>query len=109
MLAITVYVPSESNGRPIDAKTRQRCLEATLSSLSHFFGGATAIEGQGAWVNSDGALVRERVTLCQSFTDDETANKYWAGVLAIAHGLKKDLSQESVLVTRQNSAEVSFV
>jgi len=99
MLQVTVTVPSESAGRTLDAGMRQAALEKVLAGLSGMFGGATSTEGQGAWVNGAGTLVRENVTLASSFAEDAAVNDKWQDVKALAGWLKDSLAQESVLVS----------
>ena len=46
----------DNNGKPLDD-----LIEVTLRMFAKKFGGATAIEAQGAWIGPDGKLYREPV------------------------------------------------
>lgn len=109
MLSVSVYVPSESRGQPIDATKRQTALDNVLKDLSRLFGGATAQDGIGAWVNGDGDLVREHVTIAKSYADDNEVIAHWRDVLELGRYVKAYLGQESVLVSQEPVSAVEFV
>lgn len=58
-------------------------------------GGYTSTEGQGGWVNADGAECLELVHVITSYMDDDEDNRLW--VEALARQYKADAEQDAVL------------
>lgn len=109
MLSVNVTVPSrDRDGVPLGGQ-REYALDYVESELSRLFGGATATDGHGAWLNSNGQLVKEDVTIVQSFADDDAARQNWPQVRMLAAWLKETLRQESVLISMTPVQEVEFV
>jgi len=69
-----------------------------LSFLSNQFGGATAIEGAGAWLSSSAGLVTEKITICYAFTNLAGLFRGRRAVLDYAKKLRDDMSQEAISV-----------
>lgn len=89
---VTLYVPSNVQGKVIDNSEHVR---KTLRFLADRFGGSTAQQAKGAWINDVGELVEEDVTLCYAYHDgSELAIDEL--IRAFAEGIKSALSQESV-------------
>lgn len=59
------------------------------------FGGATAIDGTGAWLSDDNQLVKEKVTIVYSFVEDLDKKKL-NQVVDYAQSLKEEMKQSSV-------------
>ena len=93
---VKIYVPSTVKGDiPITEEAHQKFVDQAMTKLSGWFGGATAIPGQGAWVDDKGTLIKEKVTIVYAFAetlDKDAINK----VAAYAKQLKEDLSQSSI-------------
>lgn len=110
MLSVELFLPSkDSLGNLLGDDERESVRYYVESELSRLFGGTTSTEGQGAWINSKGELMRERVTIIQSFADDEDARQNWDKVQNIAKYVKDALRQESVLVRAAPVQMVQFV
>ncbi|MEK3734833.1 MULTISPECIES: DUF3574 domain-containing protein [Paenibacillus] len=93
---VKVYVPSTVKGDiPITEEAHQKFVDQTLTQLSSWFGGATAIPGEGAWVDDKGTLIKENVTIVYAFTDklDKAAIDQ---VVDYAKQLKDDLAQSAI-------------
>jgi len=108
MLSVSVFVPSESDGVVLNAAKRDAALDHVLERLSTLFGGATVYEAQGAWSNGHG-IVKERVTVAKSYTDEETVEARWDAVEDLGRWLKSELQQESVLLSVEPVSRVEFL
>jgi hypothetical protein len=90
---VKIYVPSTYNvDQPID---NTPYVNKSLEEFSKMFGGATAIDGTGSWMSDDNQLIKEKVTIVYSFTEDldkKTINQ----VVAYAKSLKEEMKQSSV-------------
>ena len=91
---VKVYVPSTRDVTIATDNTVE--VEQTLSMLSTFFGGATSYEAFGAWLSTNGQIVKERVTICESYCDQDSLQSYIDGVYDYCLSLKKHLSQEAI-------------
>lgn len=90
---IKIYVPSTYNvDQPID---NTPYVNQSLETFSKMFGGATAVEGTGAWVSEDDQLVKEKVTIVYSFAED-LDKKSINAVVAYAKSLKEDMKQSAI-------------
>ena len=63
---LTLYVPDPNDGT-LDSAVREY-----ERFLSHLFGGCTTTEATGSWINGQGKLERERMTLITSYIPDES-------------------------------------
>ncbi|WP_242490877.1 DUF3574 domain-containing protein [Priestia endophytica] len=90
---VKIYVPSTYNiDEPVDNK---KYVDQSLEKFSNMFGGATSIDGTGAWIGDNKKLVKEKVTIVYSFAeklDKDKINK----VVEYAKYLKNDMKQSSV-------------
>lgn len=90
---VKLYVPSTYDvDQPID---NTPYVNRTLEKFSGIFGGATAIDGQGAWLSDEKKLVKEKVTIVYSFgekLDRKTMNQ----VVDYAKLLKEEMKQSAV-------------
>ena len=79
MFKATITVPTkQQNGEPVeDLEIVKRVV---AKNLSEWFGGCTATSGNGSWVDSQGNIVSEDVTVFTSLTDNRN-------VLPILEGL----------------------
>lgn len=90
---VKIYVPSTYNmDQPID---NTPYVNQSLETLSKMFGGATAIEGTGAWVADNDQLIKEKVTIVYSFSEKLNKSKI-NEVVAYAKYLKEEMKQSSV-------------
>jgi hypothetical protein len=93
---VKIYVPSTVKGDiPITDAAHQKFVDQTLTKLSGWFGGATAIPGEGAWVDNHKTLIKEKVTIVYAFAeklDKDSLNQ----VVDYAKKLKDDLAQSAI-------------
>lgn len=90
---VKIYVPSTYDiDQPID---NTPYVNETLETFSKMFGGATSIEGTGAWVSDNEELIKEKVTIVYSFVEKLDKRKV-NEVVAYAKSLKEEMKQSSV-------------
>jgi hypothetical protein len=90
---VKLYVPGTIHqSEPVD---NTPYVDKTLTKFSTMFGGATAINGTGGWVNDSGQLIKEKVTIVYSFADKLTDQRI-DEVVAYAKALKLEMTQSSV-------------
>lgn len=90
---VKIYVPSTYNvDEPID---NTPYVNQSLETFSKMFGGATAIEGTGAWVSDEDKLIKEKVTIVYSFAED-LDKKSINAVVAYAKSLKEEMKQSAI-------------
>lgn len=90
---VKIYVPSTYDvDQPID---NTPYVNKTLEKFSGMFGGATAVDGTGAWLSDDEQLVKEKVTIVYSFAEDLDKKKI-KQVVDYARALKEEMKQSSV-------------
>jgi hypothetical protein len=91
--SVKIYVPSTLNvDIAIDAK---KFIERVEYELSNMFGGCTSYETFGSYVSDSGKLVREAVTVVNSFST-KIENEQMEMVIQICEWLKMEMSQECV-------------
>ena len=72
--SFTLYVPSrKSDGSVID----DVLLGSPASELSYKCGGCTELKGEGCYINDNGLLMREKVTLLKAFSVDAISVEEW--------------------------------
>ncbi|WP_026584156.1 hypothetical protein [Bacillus sp. J33] len=92
---VKIYVPSTYNvDQPID---NTPYVNQSLEKFSEMFGGATAIDGTGAWLSDQDQLVKEKVTIVYSFAEDLDKKKI-NQVVEYAKSLKEEMKQSSVSI-----------
>jgi len=93
---VKIYVPSTVKGSiPITEEAQQKFVDQALGKFSEWFGGATAVDGEGAWVDKDKTLIKENTTIVYAFAktlDKKSIDQ----VVAYGKQLKEDLAQSSV-------------
>ena len=106
---IAVYIPGTNGTRQIDSA---RYVERALELFANLFGGST-IESRprahnvtGAWNDSRGNLIRERITIVEYYTDKSTPAANVEIVRAWAIDLKSELNQESFAISVNQTLEL---
>jgi hypothetical protein len=95
---VEVYVPGTLGDQELDTIEHKRWVRTALRTLAVLFGGATAIPAQGSWVDNQGQLIVETVTLVYSHTDTLSIAQLRA-VHQLAAALRNKLNQEAVAVS----------
>lgn len=91
MTRISVYLPKEASGYA-DAS------ENIETRMCDAFGGFTAYDARGGWKAPDGDIVREPVTVYESFTDMKAHQAYQAAQAA-AHAVATLTDETAVMYT----------
>lgn len=103
--SVKIYVPSTFE--VTKAINNAEYVDITLEQLSSLFGGATATEAYGAWITAKGTLIKEKVTLVISYTDQQKLETHIDSVYDFCLRLKSDLKQESISL--EVNGELYFV
>lgn len=93
------------NGTPIDHCQLLQWRNEAMKHIASVFGGLTAVNITGAWVNSAHETVRERSWGIEIYTDSHTAEK----AHAVAEWLKAKFHQESILLAISPVESLHFV
>jgi hypothetical protein len=80
-------------------------LNRIVGNASKKFGGCSVIEGSGYWVMQTGELKRDEWFRIEILNDTPEADTF---VLSCSEEIKRDLDQESVLVSKEE-CHVQFV
>ena len=103
---IKLYIPSiQKDGSKIE--DRYSAVLEALYMMNELFGGSTVHEAEGAYTLDNGVLMKEKVTIIESWSDKQHlfSNMYHSGgMLAFAQSLCKRLNQESILVEADGKA-----
>ena len=94
---VAVYVPVDAhqNKPSVYEEDVVSALGYTKRAFARTFGGYTAVEADGGWVDEEGELVQERILIVYAFTDLHTADTV---VKDIAEQVKQWLAQDCVSV-----------
>lgn len=93
---VKIYIPSTVKGNiEITEEAQQKFVDQALTKFSQWFGGATAIDGEGAWVDKDQKLIKENVTIVYAYAE-KLDKKSLDHVVAYAKQLKEDLAQYTI-------------
>ena len=97
--SVKVTVPTTVDvNKPADQALVDSNVDHVLSTLSELFGGATALEGRGAYVANDGSLVTEKVIVVEALCPKQDAHFRADLVMNLGAEICQSMSQESVLV-----------
>lgn len=93
---VKIYIPSTVKGNiEITEEAQQKFVDQALTRFSQWFGGATAVDGEGAWVDKDQKLIKENVTIVYAYAE-KLDKKSLNQVVAYAKQLKEDLAQYAI-------------
>ncbi len=102
---VKIYVPSTMNAN--EQFNPEIHINETLEILSNMFGGSTSTEGTGTWVSEKHGLIKEKITVCESFCDESKLTECIDSVVEYCLKLKKDMGQENISLEVNN--ELYFV
>lgn len=89
-----ITIPSaDRDGRLLTKAEISSTLHWAEEQLCNLYGGCTAWEGSGSWVNSHGELISEPVWIVESFAD---VAPDWDTLRGVAEIVRVRLNQESV-------------
>lgn len=102
---VAVYVPSTIEvDKPTDS---DEIVQRTLSDLSILFGGATATQALGGWVNEKKTTTVEKIHIVYSFCTKKQLRNNIEKVLAICERIKIEMSQEAVAL--EINRQIKFI
>ena len=94
---VAVYVPSTLGESNASQELISHIVDQALVELSSVNGGATVTNGTGAWISSDGTLIKESVTIVSS--NCETITVQTLRTLAkLRKFIRESMAQEAVTV-----------
>lgn len=97
---IAIYVPSTCN---IDTPINNvYMVEKTAVFLSDIFGGCTAIEASGYWIDSNKKLIKEKPVVVYAYTTEEKAQEAEEKIISYVMDMKKEMNQECISVEYNN-------
>jgi len=77
-------------------------VDNTLSLLSNCLGGSTSYKATGTWMSEDKGLVKEQVTICESYCETDKLETQIDDILVFCESLKKTLKQEAISLEVNN-------
>lgn len=95
---VAVYIPSTSNVSQADQTLQQNEVTRIATAFSQKFGGCTAEAVKGYWLSDTAGLVVETPIRVWAFCAEFDP----ADVLALAESIKRNMSQEAVLIELDN-------
>ena len=102
---IKIYVPSTTDvDKKIDTSKQ---IDNTLTLLSNKFGGSTSTKGIGTWISNKKTLVKEEVTICESYCSGSDLKNSLTEVIDYCNELKTELSQEAISL--EVNSELYFI
>ena len=102
---IKIYVPSTIDvDKKIDTSKQ---IDNTLTLLSNKFGGSTSTKSVGTWITEKSKLVKEDVTICESYCTGSQLKNSLTEVINYCNELKTELSQEAISL--EVNSELYFI
>jgi hypothetical protein len=94
LFKIIAGIGEDAQGIPLSGATVRHAIDDTAARISKVCGGVTIIEGQGAWLNQIGTLIKEPSAIFETYgqNDGNTIN----AMRGIAKELRFALRQYSV-------------
>lgn len=98
---ITLYIPST-----LDANIKinnDEYIDQALELLSNEFGGASAMDIDGAWMSDSHGLIKENIKSVYAYTSNLNEESLFK-ILMFINQLKAELNQEAILIEINNDA-----
>lgn len=102
---IKIYVPSTIHVN--QSFDNSKWVDDTLSLLCSEFGGSTSSKALGAWLQSNGNLVKEDVTIVFSYVAQDQLEKSIDKIYDFCLLMKQNLSQEAIAL--EINGEMYFI
>lgn len=97
---IAIYVPSTIDiDQPVDNSAQ---VEKTARFLADLFGGCTAFEASGYWIDSNKKLICEKPVVVYAYTTEEKAAEAQEKIIEYVKTLCIEMSQECISVEYNN-------
>jgi hypothetical protein len=97
---VKIYVPGTIQINQSFDNSEQ--VNKTLELLSSCFGGSTSYQAVGCWISQNNGLIKESVTICESYCKEQDLKKHISSIIDYCENLKKELSQESISLEVNN-------
>ena len=97
---VAIYVPSTINVNQSIDNTKQ--IENTCLFLSGIFGGCTAYNASGKWIDSKNNLISESITICFSYCTKKQLRKAKKDVLNYVKSLCQEMKQDCISLEINN-------
>lgn len=99
----TIYIPTRfNNGTSVPSHILQSFIDAAITR----FGGTSAVQVQGYWKDESRLYIDDNLQLSVLAIDTVDSDSWF---LALAHSIKTELEQESVLVHKSPHVSTWFV
>lgn len=97
---VKIYIPGtiEIN----IACDNSKYVDNTLKLLSNYFGGSTSYQAVGCWNSVNNGLIKEKVTICESYCKETDLKKHIELIIQYCEDLKKELNQEAISLEVNN-------
>ena len=102
---VKVYVPGTVDANEAAPERQADWVRRSLEQLAKLFGGATAINGQGAYVSEELGLIVEPVVIVSAFCDEAGLAEHREAVIDFARQLGLDMTQECVSIEIDGTME----
>ena len=97
---VAIYIPATINVNiAIDNKTQVKKACVFLSSL---FGGCTAIDTSGYWIDNNSNLIKENTTFVYAFCNKKQLRKAKKSIINYAKNLCLEMQQETIAIEINN-------
>ena len=97
---IKIYVPSTVNVNEQTDNSKQ--VDSILQKLSGLFGGATSYAALGCWSSPTIGLIKEKVTICESYMHEPDLKANIDTIIDICEELKNEMNQEAISLEVNN-------
>ena len=97
---IKIYIPGTININQIT--NNSQFVDNTLKLLSNYFGGSTSYAAMGCWNSVNNGLIKENITVCESYCKETDLKKYISDIIDYCEGLKIELNQENISLEVNN-------
>lgn len=94
---VAIFVPSTIGAAEASQEMVSRIVDRALVELSSVNGGATVTNGTGAWIASDGTLIKETVTIVSSNCGEVTLQTLRT-LAKLRRFVRESMKQEAVTV-----------
>lgn len=97
---ISIFVPSTIDiDSPVDNAGQ---VEKTAIFLSDLFGGCTAIEASGYWIDSNKKLIKEKPVVVYAYTTEAKAQEAEEKIIDFVQQMKREMMQECISIEFNN-------
>ncbi|MDD4354228.1 MAG: hypothetical protein PHN56_07290 [Candidatus Nanoarchaeia archaeon] len=97
---VKIYIPSTINVN--ETFDNSLYVDNTLKLLSEYFGGSTSYKAVGCWISQNTGLIKENVTICESYCKELDLQKNISDIIDYCEKLKTELKQEAISLEVNN-------